>query len=774
MARAKRGRPARGRAAAAGDRGARPPLLRARRSRRSRTPSTTSSSAGSRRSRAEHPGAASRPTRPPSGSAARPLEKFATVRHRHPMLSLSNVTTREEMRGVRRAHPEVPRPRAHRRTSPSRRSTAWRSSWSTRTARSRSGSTRGDGTVGENVTANLRTIRSVPLRLRGEAPLPAAARGARRGLPRRSPPSARLNREREEAGQPTFANPRNAAAGSLKQLDPRVTARRPLDLVCHGVGEIERRRGRRRTPSLLDALRRLGPEARAAEPGRSGRSTTSCACFDALEARARRPAVRDRRRGREGERPRPAAPPRPGLALAALGRRVQVQAAPGDDARPERIVPSVGRTGVLTPVAELEPVAVGGVTVRNASLHNMDEVERKDVRIGDTVLLERAGDVIPYVVKVVTERRTGDERRFHDAARTARSAAREVVRPEGEVAYRCIGAACPAQLKQSLRFFARARRDGHRGARREARRAARRARGWCATSPTSTTSTVETLVGLERMGEKSAANLRRADRAQQADDAAAPPGRARHPAGRRGDGEGARRALRHARRAHGRRRRRSCRRCATSGPEVAASIHQFFAEPQNRERRRAPARRRASRPRRSTRREGPARRQEVRAHRRPRRHDAPRGAAPHRGARRPRRRRASARRRTTSSSAATPARSSRRPRSSACRDSTRTSSCGWWARDGGARAVSRSAAASRASGIVARCRRRRGGSASPAGCGTARRHASRPRSRASASRRRGARRVGAHRAAGRARRRRAGRLDRRRPARSTGSLPIRR
>src|SRR6185503_13399816 len=120
--------------------------------------------------------------------------------------------------------------------------------------------------------------------------------------------------------------------------------------------------------------------------------------------------------------------------------------------RVNAIVPSVGRTGVLTPVAELEPVAVGGVTVRNASLHNMDEIARKDIRIGDTVLLERAGDVIPYVVKVITERRTGDEKRF-EMPPTCPVCGAEVVRPEGEVAFRCIGLACPAKLKQAVRFF---------------------------------------------------------------------------------------------------------------------------------------------------------------------------------------------------------------------------------------------------------------------------------------------------------------------------------
>src|SRR5439155_1160417 len=159
----------------------------------------------------------------------------------------------------------------------------------------------------------------------------------------------KLNREREEAGQPVFANPRNAAAGSLKQLDPAITAARPLDFVCHGVGEI-----------------------------RGARFATH---WETLQALA--------------------------------------------DA------------GLKPPIAELEPVAVGGVTIRNASLHNMDEIERKDVRIGDTVLIERAGDVIPYVVKVLTEKRTGKEKKFR-MPRKCPVCGAEVVRAEGEVAYRCI------------------------------------------------------------------------------------------------------------------------------------------------------------------------------------------------------------------------------------------------------------------------------------------------------------------------------------------------
>jgi len=244
-----------------------------------------------------------------------------------------------------------------------------------------------------------------------------------------------------------------------------------------------------------------------------------------------------------------------------------------------RIVPSVGRTGVLTPVAELEPVPVGGVTVRNASLHNMDEIERKDVRIGDTVLLERAGDVIPYVVKVVTERRTGGEKRFRMPAACPVCGA-DVVRHEGEVAYRCIGLSCPAQLKQAVRFF------GARGAmdieglgeklvdqlveRELVRDLADLYR-----------LDEDTLAGLERMGKKSAVNLRaQIERSKQTTLA-----RFLVALGIRQVGEATAKALAEH---FGRLDRlmdateEELQEVRDVGPEVAASIRRFFAERQNR------------------------------------------------------------------------------------------------------------------------------------------------------------------------------------------------
>jgi len=450
---------------------------------------------------AEHPELAS-PESPTQRVGAGPLEKFETVRHRHPMLSLSNITTPEEMAEFdARIRKFLNRERIEYVGEPKIDGVAVELVYEDGVLAT--GSTRGDGVVGENVTPNIRTIRSVPLRLhrgahaipellevRGEVYLPIEA-------------FRRLNREREEAGQPVFANPRNAAAGSLKQLDPRITASRPLDLVCHGVGEM---RGTK-LPTLwavLDAFQDWGLKA---VPNRRVLDSVAAAGAFYAELERERDTLAHEIDGivvkvndlalqrRLGEISRA---PRWAVAWKFKPRQATT--------RIVNIFPSVGRTGVLTPVAELEPVPVGGVTVRNASLHNMDEIERKDVRIGDTVLLERAGDVIPYVVKVVTERRTGHEKRFRMPS-TCPVCGAKVERAEGEVAYRCIGLDCPAKLKQQLRFF------GARGAMDVEGLGEKLVeqlvdRGLVRDVADLYALDAETLASLERMGKKSAANLR--------------------------------------------------------------------------------------------------------------------------------------------------------------------------------------------------------------------------------------------------------------------------
>ena len=506
---------------------------------------------------------------------AAPLEKFETVRRRHPMLSLSNVTTREEMAEFdARVRKFLNLERVEYVGEPKVDGVAVELVYEDGVLHT--ASTRGDGLVGENITPNMRTIRSLPLRLRADGGAPPALLEVRGEVFLPIAAFRRLNREREEAGLPAFANPRNSAAGSLKQLDPAISAARPLDFVCHGTGEI---RGVE-VATHWDTLQRLARFGLRPVPRSRVLGTLDevFAFFTDLEAeRDALPYEIDglvvkvndlRLQRRLGEISRS---PRWAVAFKFKARQATT--------RINQIVPSVGRTGVLTPVAELEPVAVGGVTVRNASLHNMDEIERKDIRIGDTVLLERAGDVIPYVVKVIPEKRSGDEKRFRMPRRCPVCGA-EVVRAEGEAAFRCIGLSCPAQLKQSLRFF------GARGAldieglgeklvdQLVDRGLVRDLGGLYALD-------ADTLAGLERMGKKSAANLvAQIERSKQTTLPRLLVG-----LGVRQVGEATAKVLAEH---FGTLERimdatpEELTEVRDIGPEVAASIHQFFAERQNR------------------------------------------------------------------------------------------------------------------------------------------------------------------------------------------------
>lgn len=380
---------------------------------------------------------------------APPLERFATVRHTLPMLSLNNANNQEEMeefeermrRFLKSSEPieYVVEPKID--------GVAVELVYDQ--GRLIAGSTRGDGINGEEITLNLKTIRSIPLTLhRGKRSVPR--RLEIRGevfLSRAS--FQRLNREREEEGQPAFANPRNAAAGSLKQLDSTITAKRPLDIFCHGMGEVS---GASFTThaEFLQALKEWG--LKPVSHFRICRSLREIFAYH-----------------QEMERRRDELPYEiDGLVIKV--NSLELQRRLGEIARSPRwaiaykfkprqattrildIQPQVGRTGTLTPVASLEPVPVGGVTVKSASLHNMDEVERKDIRIGDTVVVERAGDVIPYVVQVIQGKRSGREKKFTMPKRCPVCGS-SVYREEGEAAYRCAGLSCPAKLKESLKFF---------------------------------------------------------------------------------------------------------------------------------------------------------------------------------------------------------------------------------------------------------------------------------------------------------------------------------
>ncbi len=362
--------------------------------------------------------------------------------------------------------------------------------------------TRGDGTTGEEVTANVRAIRSVPLRLRGaDGPDVLEVRGEV-FMTRRS--FERLNRRALERGEKTFVNPRNAAAGALRQLDPRVTASRSLDLFFYGVGASEGWRGPQRHGELLAALRELGlrtcPEIAVV------RGVAGC-----LEFYRRMGARRDslgydidgvvykvdrldwqRDLGFVARAPRWAVAHKfPAQEETTTVREVEFQ---------------VGRTGALTPVARLEPVFVGGVTVSNVTLHNMDELARKDVRIGDTVVVRRAGDVIPEVVRVVPSLRPADARSVELPARCPVCGS-HVTRTEGEAVARCTGGlVCPAQRREALRHFA-SRRAMDVGGLGERLIEQLVDTGRVETPADLYTLTAAELAALERMGPKSADNL---------------------------------------------------------------------------------------------------------------------------------------------------------------------------------------------------------------------------------------------------------------------------
>jgi DNA ligase (NAD+) len=310
------------------------------------------------------------------------------------------------------------------------------------------GTTRGDGTVGEEVTLNLKTVRSIPLRLRGKAvPERIEVRGE---VIMNKADFATLNREREQAGDPLFANPRNAAAGSVRQLDSKVTRARRLTMFAHGTGELLGRKLSSHSDTLA-CLKHLG--FKVSEPVALCTSVEEVKRYyeRILKIRDQLPYEIDgivikvngfelqRRLGEISRSPR--------WAVAWKFPAQQEHTVVKD------ILVSVGRTGALTPVALLEPVRVAGVEVSRATLHNEDEVRKKDIRVGDTVVIQRAGDVIPEVVKVIETKRTGREKPFimPDLCPVCGS---KVERPEGEAVHRCTGLACPAQIKEHLAHFA--------------------------------------------------------------------------------------------------------------------------------------------------------------------------------------------------------------------------------------------------------------------------------------------------------------------------------
>ena len=380
---------------------------------------------------------------------APPLDKFKTVQHTLPMLSLSNANDQEETYEFEERIQRFLKTTEAIEYAAEPKIDGVAVELVYDEGRFVVGSTRGDGVNGEDITLNLKTIRSIPLTLRRDKRAPPTRLEVRGEVFLSRQAFQQMNQEREEEGQPAFANPRNAAAGSLKQLDSTITAKRPLDIFCHGMGEI----AAADFASHLEFLQALRDWGLKPVPG--------ARLCHGLEQVLR---YRDQMEAQRDELPYEI----DGLVIKV--NSVELQRRLGEIARSPRwaiaykfkprqaatrildIQANVGRTGTLTPVASLEAVPIGGVTVKSASLHNMDEIERKDIRIGDTVVVERAGDVIPYVVQVLAEKRTGGEKRFTMPERCPVCGA-AVFREEGEAAYRCVGIACPAKLKESLKFF---------------------------------------------------------------------------------------------------------------------------------------------------------------------------------------------------------------------------------------------------------------------------------------------------------------------------------
>ncbi|HEY2635575.1 MAG TPA: NAD-dependent DNA ligase LigA [Steroidobacteraceae bacterium] len=436
---------------------------------------------------------------------AAPAAAFGAVKHRLAMLSLDNAFSDEEVRDFDRRIRERLGRDASIRYSAEPKLDGLAVSARYENGVYVQGATRGDGETGEDITQNLKTVKALPMKLRAARPPPVLEVRGEVFMPLAG--FERFNREAIARGEKSFVNPRNAAAGSLRQLDPRMTAARPLDLFIYGLGIVEGGELPAHHSAILQALRQWGfkicPQSRVVE-GVDG-------CLDYYREmgalRAKLPYQIDgvvykvddldlqRQLGFISRAPRWAIAHKfPAEEALTTVRGIEFQ---------------VGRTGALTPVARLEPVFVGGVTVSNATLHNMDELTRKDVRVGDTVIVRRAGDVIPEVVKVLPERRVAGASLVTLPSHCPVCGS-PVVREADQAVARCTGRLiCPAQRKEEIKHFASRRAldiqglgdklmeqlvDGD----------------WVRTPADLFDLKTEQLAALERMGEKSAQKLQAA------------------------------------------------------------------------------------------------------------------------------------------------------------------------------------------------------------------------------------------------------------------------
>jgi len=396
------------------------------------------------------------PDSPTQRVGAAPVEAFGVVEHPLPLLSLGNAFSQEELLAwYTRASKLVAGEQFN--LACEHKIDGLAIALTYVDGQLATGATRGDGFRGENITQNLRTIRSIPLSVPKETPPRFEVRGEV-FLPKAG--FHKLNQERAAEGQPLFANPRNAAAGSVRQLDSRITAKRPLDIYIYALGWAE---GKATPPTHWETMEYLKSLGFKVNPNNrlltnieqvEGYYQTWVERQESLPYEADGIVVKvdslalQERLGNIGHEPR--------WAIAYKFPAIQ------GTTRLIDIGISVGRTGTLNPYAILDPVSVGGVTIKQAALHNEDDIRRKDIRIGDTVIIQRAGEVIPEVVGPIKGKRTGQEQEFsllkkiYDSKK-GRSACpicrAEVIKPEGEVMYYCSNAACPAQAQQRIELF---------------------------------------------------------------------------------------------------------------------------------------------------------------------------------------------------------------------------------------------------------------------------------------------------------------------------------
>ena len=404
----------------------------------------------------EHPELATSDS-PSQRVGGEPLKAFKPVQHLQPMLSLDNTYSEEELHDfVNRVQKLLPHQTLDWIVEPKVDGVAINLRYEQ--GLFTCGATRGDGTTGDDITANLKTIRSIPVRLRGAGrntfPALLEARGevylTKKGF-------EKLNSERKAAGEEMFANPRNAAAGSLKQLDPRLVAKRPLDIVVYGLGQVEGAREQpQRHDAMLDWLKALG--FKTPEQTWHCRSAAELAAAIAELDQVRRGFAYEtdgaviklnsfaqrEKAGFTSKAPR--------WAIAYKYAAVQAET------KLKEVTVQVGRTGKLTPVAELEPVFLAGSTISRATLHNEDYIKQKDIRVGDTVKIEKAGEVIPAVVDVVLTKRTGKETPFR-FPKTCPECGSKVSRAAGliegdeGVDWRCLNPDCPAQVRGRIEHW---------------------------------------------------------------------------------------------------------------------------------------------------------------------------------------------------------------------------------------------------------------------------------------------------------------------------------